>query len=100
MKEVLGLRRVCSTALARSTKPPYIDWKSRKNSAMSAKKAAPRIRSATTWNGLEASVTSREREGAMSQRNSRLEKNSAIRAGASRKSMAWREGGVSTTIRS
>ena len=36
----------------------------------------------------------------MSQRSSRLEKKSAMRSGASRKSMALRVGGVSTTIRS
>jgi len=36
----------------------------------------------------------------MSHRSSRLEKKSAIRSGASRKSSALRVGGVSTTIRS
>ncbi len=36
----------------------------------------------------------------MSQRNSRDEKKSAMRCGASRKSSALRVGGVSTTIRS
>ena len=39
-------------------------------------------------------------EGGVIHRSSRLEKKSAMRAGASRKSMAFRVGGVSTTIRS
>ena len=38
--------------------------------------------------------------GTVSQRSSRLEKKSAMRSGASRKSRAFRVGGVSTTIRS
>ena len=42
----------------------------------------------------------RDRAGTVSQRSSRLLKKSAIRSGASRKSMAFRVGGVSTTIRS
>ena len=35
------------TALARSTKPSYIVWKRRKNSAMSSRNFEPRMRSAT-----------------------------------------------------
>ena len=42
----------------------------------------------------------RLRAGTVSQRSRRLEKKSAMRSGASRKSMAFRVGGVSTTIRS
>ena len=38
---------VRSTARARSTKPSYIVWKSRKNSAMSCRNWVPRMRSAT-----------------------------------------------------
>ena len=45
-------------------------------------------------------LSTRLRAGTVSQRRSRLEKKSAMRSGASRKSMALRVGGVSTTIRS
>jgi hypothetical protein len=46
-KVVRRSRRTRSTARARSTKPSYIDWKSRKNSAMSWRNAEPRMRSAS-----------------------------------------------------
>jgi hypothetical protein len=49
---------------------------------------------------LDAIVNMRLRAGTVSHRSSRLEKKSAMRSGASRKSMAFRVGGVSTMIRS
>jgi hypothetical protein len=45
-------------------------------------------------------LITRDRLGAINQRSRRLEKKSAMRWGASRKSSALRVGGVSTTIRS
>jgi len=45
-------------------------------------------------------LISLERYGTISQRNSRELKKSAMRWGASRKSRAFRVGGVSTTMRS
>ena len=50
--------------------------------------------------GRDAAPTTRLRMGAVSQRSRRLPKNSSMRSGASRKSSAFRVGGVSTTIRS
>ena len=50
--------------------------------------------------GRDAIDSTRFLAGAVSQRRSRLEKNSPMRSGASRKSMAFRVGGVSTTMRS
>jgi hypothetical protein len=88
------------TALARSTNPPYIDCSDRKNSVMSARNCVPRMRSAICVKGRAASPSSPPLAGAISQRKSREEKKSAIRAGASRKSRALRVGGVSTTMRS
>ena len=89
-----------ATAFARSTKPPYIDWSDTKNSVMSPRNSVPKIRSATCVKGFDATANRPLRAGAMSHRSSRLEKKSAIREGASRKSSAFRVGGVSTTIRS
>ena len=50
--------------------------------------------------GFDAMFRTRLRAGTVSQRSRRLEKKSAMRSGASRKSMAFRVGGVSTTMRS
>ena len=81
-------------------KPPYIDCIEMKNSEMSPRNSVPRIRSAIWVKGFEAKFTRPDRAGAISQRSNRLEKKSAMRLGASRKSSALRVGGVSTTIRS
>ena len=89
------------TASARSTKPGPIVWKRMKNSAMSWRNCVPEDPVGDLVEGLDvARFTRRLLYGHRQQRSRRLEKKSAIRSGASRKSRALRVGGVSTTIRS
>ena len=99
-KDVRSSESSRATARARSTNPPYMECSERKNSVMSSRNCVPRIRSAIWVNGRAARPRMPPLAGAISHRSSLEEKNSSIRAGASRKSRALRVGGVSTTIRS
>ncbi len=88
------------TRRARATIGDSIVRNSVKNSAMSDKNAAPRMRSATKKNGREASDRRRDCDGAVSSRSNRLPKNCSMRRGASSTDSALRDGGVSTMTRS
>ena len=100
MNEVSCCLSTASTSLARFTKPSSMVRNNVKNSVISLRNRAPRMRSATKKNGFAASENKRDCACEVSNFNSRDAKNSFIRRGASNTSSALREGGVSTMTKS
>ena len=90
------------TSAARFCTPPYSLWMSATKLARSSSRSAPSSRSAIRRNGAAAKFIARHpnSEGRASHDNSRPPTKSLKRVGASRKSRALRDGGVSTTRQS
>ena len=97
----LGEQRAHRVGAAR--KPSSMPSKARKKEMMSSITAVPITRPTWRTNACRAALATPEaapRAGTIRMRNTRLSSSRISRCGASRKSSAWRVGGVSTTMRS